>query len=68
MRIDYWEIVVALTFTTVSCASVLVHTAMSYRSKWLNILLSTCVIGIVIYNFPECAELDCLWHLSIHVG
>lgn len=68
MRIDYWEIVVALTFATVSCASVLVHTAMSYRSKWLNILLSTCVIGIVIYNFPECAELDCLWHLSIHVG
>jgi hypothetical protein len=68
MRIVYWEIVIALTFATGSCASVLVYTAMKYRSKWLNILLSTCVIGIVIYNCPECAELDCLWHLAIHVG
>ena len=68
MRIVYWEIVVALTFATGSCASVLVHTVMKYRSKWLNILLGTCVNRIVIYNCPECAELDYLWHLAIHVG
>ena len=41
-------IVVALTFATGSFASVLVHTVMKYRPKWLNILLSTCVIGIVV--------------------
>ena len=48
LRIVYWVIVVALTFATGNFASVLVHKAMKYRPKWLNILLSTCVIGIVV--------------------
>ncbi|MDE1130835.1 MAG: LytTR family DNA-binding domain-containing protein [Ascidiaceihabitans sp.] len=48
LRIVYWVVVVVLTFATGSLASVFVHTAMKYRSKWLNILISTCVIGTAV--------------------
>ena len=48
LRVVYWVIVVAVTFATGSFASLLVHTVMKYRSKWLNILISTCVIGIAV--------------------
>ena len=48
LRVVYWVIVVAVTFATGSFASLLVHTAMKYRSKWLNILISTGVIGIAV--------------------
>ena len=48
LRVVYWLIVVAVTFATGSFASLLLHTVMKYRSKWLNILISTCVIGIAV--------------------
>jgi hypothetical protein len=48
LRVVYWVIVVAVTFATGSFASLLVHTAMKYRSKWLNIFISTGVIGIAV--------------------